>query len=183
MGLAELLPHIQESLVDIRLPALISPEGIRGDMITAQSDLFMLGQLIYTLIADGHPYGNTSLEEAYEVHAQQSLPQIHTVNASVPESFSVWLQRMIAYQPELRFQSAQEASDALSNLDAFHAQHIELIKQQAKDAIKPFREQHTDRGNLMQYGGFSSAPEKYIPKGNSNILGKISGWLSSKNKG
>ena len=86
----------------------MSPEHARGLPVDARSDLFSLGILLYECLAGKPPFsGATWLEiGAQVIHVDPSPPS--SFNPSVPPEVDHLTLKMLAKEPEARYQSAGE---------------------------------------------------------------------------
>ncbi len=89
-------------------PGYLSPEVCTGKDVDARSDIFALGIVFYEMLAGKVPFENDSpLGLMLEV-VQADIPDIRAINKKVDKKTSYILQKMIAKNPEERFQSCQE---------------------------------------------------------------------------
>ncbi|MCX7553295.1 protein kinase [Marinicella sp. S1101] len=89
-------------------PGYLSPEVCTGNDVDARSDIFALGIVFYEMLAGKVPFENDSpLGLMLEV-VQADIPDIRAINKKVDKKTSYILQKMIAKNPEERFQSCQE---------------------------------------------------------------------------
>ncbi len=95
-------------------PLYMAPEQARGDDIDVRADLFSLGSVMYETLAGKPPFeGRTPLAVLRRV-ADEAHPPLRKVNPAVP----VWLEnlvdRLLAKDPDDRFQTAQEVAESLA---------------------------------------------------------------------
>ncbi len=94
-------------------PGYLSPEVCTGVDVDARSDIFALGIVFYEMLAGKVPFENESpLGLMLEV-VQSDIPDIRELNRKVDRKTSYILQKMIAKNPQERFQSCQEIIDQL----------------------------------------------------------------------
>lgn len=91
----------------------MSPEQAKGLPVDARSDLFSLGTLLYECLAGKPAFTGATLLEigAQVIHVDQPPPS--TFNASVPPEVDRLTLKMLAKEPEERYQSAGELIRAL----------------------------------------------------------------------
>jgi eukaryotic-like serine/threonine-protein kinase len=95
-------------------PEYMSPEQAKGEQLDVRSDLFSLGSVLYTMCT-GRPAfrAETTVAVLRRVCDDQPRPIAETQPA-VPDALVTVIDRLLAKQPEQRFQSAQEVADVLS---------------------------------------------------------------------
>src|SRR5258708_6766957 len=93
----------------------LSPEQARGEKLTASSDLYSLGVVMFEMLAGRPPFmGPTAVSIAMQ-HASTNPPAMQQVNPNVniPASVEQIVMKMLEKEPEDRFLSAQEMRQAL----------------------------------------------------------------------
>ena len=91
----------------------LSPEQARGEKLTASSDLYSLGVVMFEMLAGRPPFiGPTAVSIAMQ-HAATYPPSLHQFNANVPPALEQIVVRALAKEPEDRFLSAAEMQHAL----------------------------------------------------------------------
>jgi serine/threonine protein kinase len=91
----------------------LSPEQARGETLTASSDLYSLGVVMFEMLAGRPPFvGPTAVSIAMQ-HASTNPPSLHQFNPAVPLSVEQIVMRTLEKEPEYRFQSAAEMQQAL----------------------------------------------------------------------
>ncbi|MBO0701226.1 MAG: serine/threonine protein kinase, partial [Zavarzinella sp.] len=94
-------------------PAYMSPEQVSSGKVDARSDLFSLGCVLYAMVTGGSPFqGANALDIARRV-TELEPPPLHGVNPSVPRFYSDIVARLLAKNPDERFQSAGELHGVL----------------------------------------------------------------------
>jgi serine/threonine protein kinase/cytochrome c-type biogenesis protein CcmH/NrfG len=106
---------LQESQVAGTL-AYMAPEQLRGDAGDARSDLFSLGVVLYEMAAGRRPFpGPTATALAAQI--LQDVPvQLGAAEAGVPAELERIVHKLLAKEPETRYQSAREVQVDLANL-------------------------------------------------------------------
>jgi len=120
-GLATLIPreYPKSDQAGARTGTLpyLSPEqtGRVNRVVDYRTDLYSLGATLYELFADHPPFTNTDPLEL--IHAQiASTPKpLSTVNGKIPHWLSDVVNKLLAKQPEDRYQSAAAVGDDLAN--------------------------------------------------------------------
>jgi serine/threonine-protein kinase len=96
-------------------PTYLSPEVLRGERATAQSDIWALGVVLYDMAAGELPFQASSMAELCSVILKEEplpLPE------SVHPGLRAIVQRCLAKEPSQRYKLATEARDALQALQS-----------------------------------------------------------------
>ena len=109
LGISSLIPIIQGHPLSLCNPALTAPEQLQGNPPTPQSDLFMLGQLCYTLAAQGHPFSQATDEEAIELHLNRAQKPLGSLAPQIQDPLANWIHDLLSPSPTQRPNSAEEA--------------------------------------------------------------------------
>lgn len=114
----------------------LSPEQARGEKLTASSDLYSLGVVMFEMLAGRPPFvGPTAVSIAMQ-HASANPPPLHRFNASVPLPVERIVMRTLEKEPAERFHSAAEMQQALR----YCARELFI-----QCAVKPLHSMHGDR--------------------------------------
>jgi serine/threonine protein kinase len=91
----------------------LSPEQARGETLSASSDLYSLGVVMFEMLAGRPPFvGPTAVSIAMQ-HASTNPPPLHQFNPTIPPLVEQVVMRALEKEPEDRFHSAQELQQAL----------------------------------------------------------------------
>jgi len=91
----------------------LSPEQARGETLTASSDLYSLGVVMFEMLTGRPPFvGPTAVSIAMQ-HASTNPPPLRQFNANVPPAAEEIVMRTLEKEPEDRFHSAAEMQQAL----------------------------------------------------------------------
>ncbi|GEM_PF-2261082 len=95
----------------------MSPEQARGsEDIDVRSDLYSLGCSLFHMLAGHPPFPGGTTTEKLLKHAKSIPPDIRHENSEIPESLVAVLNRMMAKQPENRYQTPRELLNELTHL-------------------------------------------------------------------
>jgi serine/threonine protein kinase len=91
----------------------LSPEQARGETLTASSDLYSLGVVMFEMLAGRPPFvGPTAVSIAMQ-HASTNPPPLRQFSPLVPTVLEQLVNRTLQKEPEDRFTSALEMQQAL----------------------------------------------------------------------
>lgn len=93
----------------------LSPEQARGETLTASSDLYSLGVVMFEMLTGRPPFvGPTAVSIAMQ-HASTNPPPLRKYNPAIPPIVERLVLRALEKEPEDRFNSAAEMQQALRN--------------------------------------------------------------------
>ena len=98
-------------------PAYMSPEQVRGEPVDARSDLFSVGVMMHELITGSRPFEGASLMETAAAILKDEPPSFDSTSFPVPDGMEKLIGKALAKQPSDRFQSSDELSQALEQLN------------------------------------------------------------------
>ena len=96
-------------------PDYIAPEQIsdarRADI---RADIYSLGCTLYYLLTGGPPFQGTSLYDILQAHHSMDAKPLNLVRPEVPVELAALVAKMMAKEPERRFQTPKEVAQALT---------------------------------------------------------------------
>lgn len=95
--------------------AYIAPEQARGQVATAQSDIYSLGVVAYQLLAGRLPYEAQTLTELALKQQREAPPLLDAVNPDVDADLAAVIDRALALEPSDRYDSAELLRAALQD--------------------------------------------------------------------
>ena len=99
-------------------PAYMAPEQVHGRKVTAATDVFALGILLYELLTSRRPFTGKSLPQIVRSIERDTPPAPSAVNPLVPAAFDPIVARCLAKEPAERYPDAQAL---LADLQKLHA--------------------------------------------------------------
>jgi len=98
-------------------PAYMPPEQARAAKhVDARSDIYALGATFYHMLTGELPYKGESMYEMLQAHEQGRLKAPRALRPEIPSGLSLIVEKMMARKPENRFQSVEEALEALDRV-------------------------------------------------------------------
>jgi serine/threonine-protein kinase len=91
----------------------LSPEQARGETLTASSDLYSLGVVMFEMLTGRPPFAGPTAVSIAMQHASANPPPLRQFNPTVPTALEQLVIRMLQKEPEDRFSSAAEMQQAL----------------------------------------------------------------------
>ncbi|MBC8876360.1 MAG: protein kinase, partial [Planctomycetes bacterium] len=117
--------------VVVGTPQYMSPEQARGEPVDHRSDLFGLGCVMYAMCTGRSPFRAATVVDAIRRVCDDTPRRIHKVNPDIPDWLVEIIDRLLAKQPDDRFQSASEVAELLGGHLA-HLQRPAVVAQPAR---------------------------------------------------
>jgi serine/threonine-protein kinase len=100
-------------------PLYMSPEQARDvKRVDCRSDIYSLGCMLYCFLAGRTPFQGETLVELNEAKEKGKYPPARRFNPHVPERLDLFIDKMLAKQPEHRYQTCTELIKDLESLQA-----------------------------------------------------------------
>jgi beta-lactam-binding protein with PASTA domain/tRNA A-37 threonylcarbamoyl transferase component Bud32 len=96
----------------------LSPEQARGAPVTAASDLYSVGIVLYEMLTGKVPFTGDSPIEIAMKHLNDPPKPPSRIRPEIPEELDQVVLRALAKQPEQRYQTAEEFSEDLTRVEA-----------------------------------------------------------------
>ncbi|MCM2372111.1 serine/threonine protein kinase [Aporhodopirellula aestuarii] len=117
-------------------PDYISPEQAEdARQADVRSDIYSLGATLYHLLSGRPPFDDGSVTQKLNSHAQVEPERLESLRDDIPVELSTIVTRMMAKDPEERFQTPAEVAAALESL----LQAIEPPQKPSPHQIRPVR--------------------------------------------
>ncbi len=111
-GIAKAVSSSQtKSGVVLGTPNYMSPEQLSGRKIDGRSDIFSLGVLFYQLLTGELPFTGKNLAELFSQISKRRHPSPRNINPKVLKPCEQLLDKVLAKDPQKRFQRANEFAE------------------------------------------------------------------------
>ena len=99
-------------------PNYMAPEQIVGNEVTARTDIFSVGVLMYELLTNAKPFQGDTLHTVMYKVLSEMPPPLDKVLPGLPSSLNTVVMRALQKQPDQRYASALEMANDLTNIRA-----------------------------------------------------------------
>jgi WD40 repeat protein/serine/threonine protein kinase len=131
-------------------PAYITPEQIKGEVVTSRTDIYSLGLVMYELIIGEKPFADaTTPAELIFKHLNDALPPLNAQQPNLPAALNEVLQTATAKDPTHRYASASRFAAA------FRAATPAAHRSPAQPLTEPLTERELEILRLL-VGGLSN---------------------------
>ncbi|MCA9804619.1 MAG: protein kinase [Cyanobacteria bacterium HKST-UBA02] len=97
-------------------PLYMSPEASRGGKADERSDIYSLGCIIFECLAGEPPFHGDTAMETLRMHSEEEPPSLSQAEGlAFPQSIEKLVSRMLAKDPDRRFQSMDEIVAAIQS--------------------------------------------------------------------
>jgi len=145
----------------------LSPEQARGNVATAQSDIYSLGILIFEMITGQIPFKGESAVAIALKHLQEELPDIDKYRENVPQSVKNIVLQATMKNPNERYISSKELFEDLStvlNPERLYENKYTGFKIPAQPANNYNETQYIDNSsnnNQYDYADYNNEDDEY----------------------
>lgn len=104
----------------------MAPEQLLEARVDARSDIFALGLVLFECLTGRRAYTETTFVGLVNAMRNIESPQLRALRPELPQALCQIIERCLARRPDDRFQSAQEARDALMGLDVYDTERLHV---------------------------------------------------------
>lgn len=114
----------------------LSPEQIKGQVATEQSDIYSLGIILYELLTGKVPFtGDTAVSIAIK-HSQEAIPSVRDFDPRIPQAMENVVLRATAKDPNDRYATVDQLADDLNtSLDRSRANEPRFVVPEKKSDL------------------------------------------------
>lgn len=98
-------------------PKYMSPEQLRGEDLTVQTDVYSLGILGYEVLTLHGPFGGSEVTNLTAAHLRRPPLDLHALHPEIPTDLSDALKRCLSKKPEHR-PRAKDLADLFAGVDS-----------------------------------------------------------------
>ena len=113
---ADTIGPLTESGARIGTPGYMSPEQLLGGQVDERSDIFGFGILLYEMLAGVHPFTRSSQSGTMSAILRETPAPVGQYAKDAPAAARVTLDRLLAKEPQHRYQSFGEVRAVLRQL-------------------------------------------------------------------
>jgi serine/threonine-protein kinase len=100
--------QITQSGVVMGTPLYMSPEQVEGKTIDARTDIYSFGVTCYYMMAGHPPFQGNGVFEVALKHVREEPRPLAEIRPDLPETFCAIIHKMMAKNPENRYQTCRE---------------------------------------------------------------------------
>jgi serine/threonine protein kinase len=93
----------------------MSPEQLRGEKVTAASDIYSLAVIAYEMVTGRRPFNPETTAHLAEMQREGVRAKPADLRPRLPEDAQAIILKALAFDPKARYQSADEFGDALAS--------------------------------------------------------------------
>jgi tRNA A-37 threonylcarbamoyl transferase component Bud32 len=124
---------------DVGSPSYMSPEQVRGDSLTFQSDMFSLGVVLYELLTGQRPFPGESTTEVLFKIVEMAPPAPSEVRDELPRELDGVVMRMLHKSPERRYASWADLAFELAEIGRLSIFSREIQDVEKFTALRAFQ--------------------------------------------
>ena len=118
-------------------PRYMSPEQLKEDSVTGQSDLFSLGILMYELLAGKHPFAADNFSRLVNKILNEDPVPLRDARQDIPESLQSIVNKAMQKDPADRYSMGLDlATDLSKAFDALEGPQEDITEQEKFNSIK-----------------------------------------------
>ncbi len=142
-------------------PSYMSPEQVKSEEITARSDIYSLGVVMYELLTGKRPFRASNLAKLLQQIVYATPPPIHQLRSEVSEDLEDTVMRALRKPPEERYKSGLEFAAKLTKVhQQLRSQQKDYDEQEHFDILRGLRFfhdfSHAEIRELMRAGQWLS---------------------------
>jgi serine/threonine protein kinase len=114
----------------------MSPEQLRGEKVTASSDIYSLAVTAYEMVTGRRPFNPTSAPQLIEMHRAGARVKPIDLRSDLSTEAQAIILRALSFERRARYQSASEFADALARALSDDRENAELANQRVNESAR-----------------------------------------------
>ena len=94
----------------------MSPEQVQGTRVSAQSDIYSVGVLLYEMVTGVKPFTGDTSWAVMSAHLHKVPKPPASINSDIPQTLSLAIMKALEKEPSHRFAGAGELAEILKNI-------------------------------------------------------------------
>src|SRR5512142_984715 len=124
MGAALLLNIEQTQVSNVGSPGYMSPEQLRGETLTHQTDIYSLGVVMYRLLSGHAPFHGTNLANLCQQILHSTPPSLRSLRPDIPEQLERVVAKAMHKEQKERYQNWKDFGGDLAALGRFEQSEL-----------------------------------------------------------
>jgi len=157
---------IEQTQSNAGSPNYMSPEQVRGESLTHQTDIYSLGVVMYRLLTGHSPYSPKNLAHLYQQIMHEVPPPPTTLRKDLPPQLERIVLRALQKDPADRFQSWRDFGNELAALGHFEKSDLEVNESEKFNLLRKMRffEDFSDieLWEILRIGEWQKQPDKTV---------------------
>ncbi len=166
MGAAFLQNIEQTQVNNVGSPGYMSPEQVRGEVLTHQTDIYSLGVVMYRLLTGRSPYQAKDLATLYQQILHVAPPSLCSLRADIPPQLERVVLRAIQKDKKDRYQDWKDFGNDLAALGRFVQNDIDLTQAEKFTILReiPLLQDFTDSElrEILSIGVWQKQPPQTV---------------------
>ena len=152
----------------------ISPEHLTGAPMDIRSDIYSLGATFYHFVTGQFPFNGSSVTEIAKKHLTDTLVPPNQVKKSIPQAVSDVIVKMMARDPNDRFQDAEELVETLRDIRKNKLSAPKLsVPSSVSAPIPRLNLQNSTSAPVPKLSIPGNAPKLNIPASGTSVSGGV----------
>jgi serine/threonine-protein kinase len=138
--------NITQSGIVMGTPLYMSPEQVEGNPMDARSDIYSFGVTCYHMMAGHPPFVGKGAFEVAVKHARDEPRPLATIRPDLPQAFCAVIHKMMAKNPDQRYQTCRELLKDLVQLrESFNGKTAAFVQADISVELVPIADLATSQ--------------------------------------